>query len=135
MKLNKNVVWHVYKWIWGLEISKCLPLPWKPQMRIKIVYSELLLRDHLSYKAIFYLSQRCPLNTGLTVFLSWLFIKIEKKRIFCKYFDRMRCVITNIEKIDTSKRWELWNQTLTEYNTHCLLYKNPFFFYLDKKSW
>ena len=31
MKLNRNVVWHVYKWFWGLEISKCLPLPWKPQ--------------------------------------------------------------------------------------------------------
>jgi Ulp1 family protease len=22
MKLNRNVVWHVYKWFWGLEISK-----------------------------------------------------------------------------------------------------------------
>jgi hypothetical protein len=32
MKLNRNVVWHVYKWFWGLEISKCLPLPWKPQI-------------------------------------------------------------------------------------------------------
>jgi hypothetical protein len=31
MKLNRNVVWHVYKWFWGLEISKCLLLPWKPQ--------------------------------------------------------------------------------------------------------
>ena len=30
-KFNRNVVWHVYKWFWGLEISKCLPLPWKPQ--------------------------------------------------------------------------------------------------------
>jgi hypothetical protein len=23
MKLNRNVVWHVYKWFWGLGISKC----------------------------------------------------------------------------------------------------------------
>ena len=29
MELNRNVVWHVYKWFWGLAILECLPLPWK----------------------------------------------------------------------------------------------------------
>ena len=45
----------------------------------KVIRIELLLRGHLSYKVTFSLSQRWPLNTGLTVFTLYL---NSKKEVF-----------------------------------------------------
>ena len=45
----------------------------------KVIRIELLLRGHLFYKATFSLSQRWPLNTGLTVFTLYL---NSKKEVF-----------------------------------------------------
>jgi hypothetical protein len=45
----------------------------------KVIRIELLLRSHLSYKVTFSLSQRWPLNTGLTVFTLYL---NSKKEVF-----------------------------------------------------
>ena len=56
------------------------------------IFIEPLLRDHLSYKATFSLSQRWPLNTGLTVVGFLLFP-----------------IITDGKVIWQSKRWSFVN--------------------------
>jgi hypothetical protein len=62
------------------------------------IWIEPLLRGHLSYKAIFPLSQRWPLNTGLTVFwgtvgaaIAWLYSlhlcsqSISPIKLWCRF--------------------------------------------------
>ena len=46
---------------------QCLEISW-PVIE-NFIWIEPLLRGHLSYKATFMLSQRWPLNTGLTVYI------------------------------------------------------------------
>jgi hypothetical protein len=43
----------------------------------KFIWIELLLRGHLSYKTTLALSQRWPLNTGLTETYTWIMKKVE----------------------------------------------------------
>ena len=57
---------HTVKPSHAVTCSKRSPFPW-PVIE-NFIWIEPLLRCHLSYKATFSLSQRWPLNTGLTVY-------------------------------------------------------------------
>ena len=65
------------------------------------IWNESLLRGHLSYKATFSLSQRWPLNTGVTVYLLSLFV-------LRKWISQSNVILKTKPKIWEAMRKPLW---------------------------
>ena len=91
----------------GATRHTCFSLHMSPVQYLEIscpviehfIWIEPLLRGHLSYKATFMLSQRWPLNTGLTVYIYIWFCPIYRSFTSISFLTNLVCLSCSVELV------------------------------------